>query len=182
MKRFLVSSLALVAGAAFAADGSLSTLKFDPPVAKAGQAVKITVGVDGDSPNFCGLVVHFDDGTESAIKIDGRENKLPLTISKTFAKPGSYSIKAEGRKITTHFPCVGSVEQRLTVEPASGMAASPAANCPEGYKLKGKPGKAGDFTCSAGKGAPKPEKVLDCGNGLEYFQTKTALGCRKEGK
>ncbi len=32
---------------------------------------------------------------------------------------------------------------------------------------------------AAGKGAKKPEKVLDCKDGLEYFQTKSSLGCRK---
>lgn len=181
MKHILVSSLAFLASAAFAQQGALSTLKFDPATPKAGQEVKITVGVDGEPPSFCGLVVHFDDGSESQFKIDGRENKFPLTFGKVFAKAGSYSIKAEGRKVTSHFPCVGTVEQRLTVEAAapSSSASSAGTNCPEGYSLKGKVGKTGDFTCNAGKSAKKPEKILECSDGLEYFQTKTALGCRK---
>lgn len=175
--------------------GPLSSLAFDPPVAKVGQEVKITVGVDGEPPAMCGLVVHFDDGTESRqFKISG-DNKFPYTFGKVFAKPGSFSIKAEGRKIANHYPCVGAAEKRLTVEapppaaaPAgmagmtgmSGAAARPAAPaCPAGYALKGKAGKAGDFTCTAGKEAKKPEKVLDCGDKLEYFQTRTTLGCRK---
>jgi len=182
MKNILVSSLVLFSSVAFGADGALSTLKFDPPVVKAGQEVKITIGVDGEAPSFCGMVVHFDDGTSAEFKIDGRERKLPMTISKVYAKAGSYSVKAEGKKVTTHFPCVGAVEQRLTVEGGATQGAKADAACPEGYVLKGKMGKTGSFTCNAGKGAKKPEKVLECGNGLEYFQTKTSLGCRKEGK
>jgi hypothetical protein len=187
MKRILLCSFALLATAAFAEQGSLATLKFDPASPKAGQEVKITIGADGEAPTFCGLVVRFDDGSESQFKIDSKENKLPLTFVKVFAKAGTYAVKAEGRKITTHLPCLGHVEQRLTVAPANepvaavaGKAAAPA--CPDGYKLKGKVGKKGDFTCTAGKGATKPEKALDCANGLEYFQTRTALGCRKEKK
>lgn len=189
-------ALGLFATPLLAQSGSaLSVLTFDPPVPKAGQEVRITVAIDGEPPSMCGLVVHFDDGTESRqFKMSG-DNKFPFTLGKVFAKPGSFSIKAEGRKVANHFPCVGAVEKRLIVEapppvtaPAgqagmSGMAAmvtpSAAPACPEGYTLKGKPGKAGDFTCTAGKGAKKPEKVLDCGDTLEYFQTKTTLGCRK---
>jgi len=182
MKNILASSLLLFASVAFGADGALSTLKFDPPVAKAGQEVKITIGVDGEPPSFCGMVVHFDDGTSAEFKIDGRERKLPMTISKVYAKAGSYSVKAEGKKVTTHFPCVGAVEQRLTVEGGAMPGAMAGAGCPEGYAMKGKMAKSGAFICAAGKGAKKPEKVMDCANGLEYFQTKTALGCRKAGK
>lgn len=191
MKRALAALLVLASTAVLAQQGGpLSTLKFDPPAPKAGQEVKITVGTDGEPPSMCGLVVHFDDGTESRqFKINGSDNKLPLTFGKVFAKPGSYSIKAEGRKITSHFPCVGVAQQTLKVDavpapaaaaPESKAAAKPAGPaCPEGYALKGKAGKAGDFTCNAGKGAKKPEKVMDCGDKLEYFQTKTTLGCRK---
>lgn len=193
MKRTLATLLVLASAGSLAQQGGpLSTLKFDPAMPRAGQEVKITVGTDGEPPALCGLVVHFDDGTESRqFKINGSDNRLPLTFGKVFAKPGSYSIKAEGRKITSHFPCVGVAQQTLTVEavpaaaaPAPAAAAATAAKpagpaCPEGYALKGKAGKAGDFTCSAGKGAKKPEKVMDCGDRLEYFQTKAALGCRK---
>lgn len=180
MKRILVYSLACFATATFAQQGALSTLKFDPPVPKAGQEVKITVGVDGEPPSFCGLVVYFGDGSDTKYKIDSQENKLPLTISKVYPNPGVYKVKAEGRKVTTHFPCVGVVEQQLTV--TATTSAVKESVCPENYSLKGKIGKAGDFSCAANKGAIKPEKILNCNDGLEYYQTKTSLGCRKARK
>ena len=189
MKTSIATALAMTAGIAFAAPGHLSTLAFDPERPKAGQQVKITVGVDGEAPTNCGLAVSFDDGSDEQIKIDGNKAKFPLTINKTYANPGSYNVKAEGRKITSHFPCVGDVQMRLTVDPSDTAKAAKAApvaaaapNCPDGYKPKGKMGKSGDFTCMAGKGAARPDKVIDCGDKLEYFQTKSTLGCRKEGK
>ena len=186
MKRILGCSIALLAGAAFAQQGALSTLKFDPPNPVAGQEVKITVGTEGQPPTFCGMVVRFGDGNETSIKISSSHQQLPLTLGKVYGKAGTYQVRAEGKKVTSHLPCLGSVEQPLIVaaapSSASGKAVAGGSLCPEGYKLKGKTGKAGDFTCTAGKGAQKPEKMLDCAEGLEYFQSKSSLGCRKEKK
>jgi hypothetical protein len=131
------------------------------------------------------MVVHFDDGSESRnVKIDSQEGKFPVSFSKTFAKPGTYSIKAEGKKITTHFPCTGAATVKLVVEaaPAAAKPAAPAtAMCPDGYKLIGAPGKAGDFTCKGGKNAAAPSKALVCADGLVYFSNdkEKQLGCRK---
>lgn len=184
MKNILGCLLALSVSAAFAQQGALSTLTFDPPTPIAGQEVKITVGTDGEPPTFCGMIVRFGDGSESNVKISSSHEQLPLTLGKVYAKSGSYKIKAEGKKVTSHLPCLGSVEQKLVVAaapaPAAAKGASAAPLCPEGYKLKGNVGKAGDYTCVAGKGAQKPETMMDCADGLEYFQGKSTLGCRKE--
>jgi len=200
MKYRLGLLLGVFSTAVLAADGGIGSVKVEPNPARAGQEVKITIGADGEAPTYCGMVVHFDDGSESRnVKIDGKEGKFPLTITKTYAKAGSYSIKAEGRKITTHFPCTGSATGKLVVEapPAPPPATKPAAAsaaaataakpanaapaCPEGYKMRGKPGKAGDFTCQGGKGAKAPAQGLSCGEGLSYFSNDKAgqLGCRK---
>lgn len=47
--------------------------------------------------------------------------------------------------------------------------------------MSGKPGKAGNFSCKAGKGAAKPKEPPTCAAGLEYFADDKAkqLGCRK---
>lgn len=183
-------SLALIAASsfAFAQSGGIGAVSVSPNPAKAGEEVKITIAASGEAPTFCGMVVHFDDATESRnIKIDSSEAKFPVTISKTFAKPGTYIIRAEGRKITSHFPCTGRTDFKLIVEGKSMPAAAPkaapmqVAECPEGWKMVGKPGKAGNFTCKAGKGAMKPAAALACGAGLEYFANDKAkqLGCRK---
>lgn len=185
MKLQLSLILGLASTLAFAQQSGIGAVKVEPNPAKAGQEVKITVSADGEAPQFCGMVVHFDDGSESRqIKIDGKEGKFPVTIAKTYAKAGSYSIKAEGRKITTHFPCVGNATAKLVVEGAPApapAAAAPAPVCPEGYKMTGKVGKAGDFTCKGGKGAKAPAQPMACGEGLESFSNDKAkqVGCRK---
>lgn len=180
MKSILGIVLAAASGLVLAQSGGIGGLKFDPSPAQAGKEVKITISAEGE-PNFCGMEVHFDDGSESRnIKVDGRETRFPVTIAKTYAKPGTYSIKAEGKKITTHFPCVGKAEAKLVVEGAAAPAKATAPSCPEGWKMMGKPGKAGNFGCKAGKGAMMPKDPLTCGAGLEsYANEKTKqIGCR----
>jgi hypothetical protein len=172
---------------AYAVSGGIDSIKAEPNPAKAGQPVKITVSGDSAESTLCGLLTIFGDGKDERSSVGGKDGPFPKTATYTYAKPGTYTIKAEGRKVGMSFGCPGTAEAKLVVEaapaaaPAKGAAAAGPA-CPEGYKLKGKAGKGGDFTCTAGKDAKKPEKVMDCADGLEYFQTKTALGCRKVGK
>lgn len=167
--------LSLALGSAHA-DG-IGSITVSPATAKAGQEVRITVTAEGDGTQFCGLRIEFGDGENSDIKISSSEKQFPVTVGKTYAKPGSYLIKARGKTVTTHARCPGSAEATVTVAGAASAAAGPT--CPEGYTLQDKAGKAGNFTCTAGKGAKKPEKVMDCGDSLEYFQTKATLGCRQ---
>ena len=169
---------------AFAQQAGIGNIKLDPASAKVGQAVKITVNADGESPTFCGMGLDFGDGDVRDIKVEKENGGLPRTESKTYAKPGAYTVKAFGKKVTSHLPCAGKAEAGLTVEAAGSAPAAKAGgpSCPEGYKMQGKAGKAGDFSCKAGKGAKAPEKVLGCAEGLEYFQSKTAVGCRKAKK
>ncbi len=183
MKYAISFVLAFACTLAFAKSGDIGAVKVEPSPARAGQEVKVTISAEGEAPAFCGMVVHFDDGESRNIKIDSNEAKFPVTIAKTYAKAGTYSIKAEGKKITTHFPCMGAASVLLTVE-AAAAAAKPAAAtaaCPEGYKMSGKAGKAGDFSCKGGKGAVAPAKPLACAEGLEYFANDKSkqLGCRK---
>jgi hypothetical protein len=184
MKYRLSLALAFASTLAFAQQSGIGAVTVDPSPARAGQEVKITISAAGEAPAFCGMVVHFDDGSESRnIKVDGKETKFPVTIAKTYAKPGSYSIKAEGKKITTHLSCVGTATTKLVVaaDPAAAAATPAAAVCPEGYRMIGKVGKAGSFTCKGGKGAIAPAKMPACAEGLEYFANEKSrqLGCRK---
>lgn len=166
---------------AFGQQGGIGAVKVEPAAAKAGQEVRITVSADGESPVFCGMGLDFGDGDVRDIKVEKEKGGLPLTATKTYAKPGSYTIKAFGKKVTTHFPCAGKAEAALTVEAgAAAKTAGPA--CPAGYRMQGKVGKAGDYSCRAGKGAKAPQKSPECAAGLEYFESKTALGCRRAGK
>lgn len=167
---------------AFGQQDGIGSVKIEPASAKVGQEVKITVNADGESPAFCGMALDFGDGDVRDIKVEKEKGGLPLTESKTYAKPGSYTVKAFGKKVTTHLPCGGKAEAGLTVAAAAAPAKAAGPACPEGYRMQGKAGKAGDFSCRAGKGAKAPEKAPECAAGLEYFQSKTALGCRKAKK
>jgi hypothetical protein len=182
---FAVALSLTFAAAAAHADG-ISSVKVEPAAAKAGQEVKITVSAEGDGTQFCGLRIEFGDGSNSDIKIASSEKQFPVTVTKTYSAPGSYTVKARGKTVTTHARCPGTAEAIVTVAAAAakpGTAAAAAGPaCPEGYAMQGRPGKAGNFTCKAGKGAKKPEKVMDCGDKLEYFQTKNTLGCRRSKK
>lgn len=180
----LIFVASLLSAPAIAQQSGIGSVTVNPNPVRAGQPVTITISADGEAPSYCGMVVHFDDGSESRnIKIDSSESLFPVSIAKTYAKAGRYSIKAEGKKITNHFPCVGSAKANLVVEaaPAAAAVPSPAAACPKGYKMMGRVGKARDFSCRGGKGAKAPKAVLTCANGLEYFfNAKTRqLGCRK---
>lgn len=178
-----IRSLALAIGISFAgtaiAAGGIGSVKIEPAAAKAGQEVKVTVAAEGEAPGFCGLAIDFGDGDSRDIKIDSGEAKFPLTIAKTYAKAGNYSVKAYGKKITTHFACSGKAEAALTVAapapaPAATAAAPAAPTCPTGYALKGAVGKAGDYTCKA-----RPLAPTACAAGLEAFAAGDSLGCRK---
>ncbi|MDP2793673.1 MAG: hypothetical protein Q8O25_06280 [Sulfurisoma sp.] len=191
----ITSALLLaVAGPAFAAD-NIEGITLEPNPAKVGQPVKITVTGDATSSVYCGLKIGFGDGTDQRVVV-GDTEPFPKVVSHAYAAAGNYTVRADGTKVDGRFGCTGKLKVPLVVEAlpvaAKPSAAAPAksaapakgaaAACPEGYKLKGKAGKAGDFTCKAGKDAKKPEKIMDCGDKLEYFQTRTALGCRKIGK
>lgn len=181
MKSALGFALAFASTLAQAQSGGIGAIKVEPSPARAGQEVKITISAEGEAPTFCGMEVNFGDGSEKRkVKIGSDHHKFPVTIAKTYDKPGTYTIKADGQKITTHLKCLGKTTTQLVVE-APAAAKPAAAACPQGYKMTGKAGKAGDFTCKGGKGATAPAKPLACADGLEYFVNDKSqqLGCRK---
>lgn len=184
MKNAFCLALSLASTLAIAQQGGIGAVSVNPNPARAGQEVNITISAEGEASTYCGMEVHFDDGSESRnIKIDSSSSKFPVTITKTYAKAGTYSIKAEGKKITNHFPCTGSAKANLVVAaaPSPLPAPTPVAACPEGYKMLGKVGKEGNYSCKGGKGAKAPAVASVCANGLEYFVNAKAmqLGCRK---
>jgi hypothetical protein len=183
MKYALGFAMAFAATLAFAQQSGIGAIKVEPSPARAGQEVRITISAEGDAPVYCGMEVHFGDGSDSRnVKIGSNDLKFPVTITKTYDKPRTYAIKAEGKKVTNHLKCMGKAKTTLVVE-APPAAAKPAAavECPQGYKMTGKAGKAGDFSCKGGKGAKAPAKPLACAEGLEYFANDKSqqLGCRK---
>jgi hypothetical protein len=176
------ASLSLAMSDAHAATGGISGISVEPSPAKVGQPVHITINAEGEAPNRCGLSVEFGDGHSQKIKINGEDAKFPLTLTTSYANPGAYTIKAEGKKITTFFHCMGEATATLVVEGAEKKTTKKAApTCPPGYSLSGKPDRLGAFRCKAGKGAKAPnlaETPLNCPSPLEAYQTKTTVGCQ----
>jgi len=110
---------------------------------------------------------------------------LPLTINKTFSKPGTFKIEALGRKVgKLTFGCEGNASTMVTVAAAgkatttSSAAPMPiAAACPDGWgMISGQKDPSKGFTC-----APKrPAAKLDCGKGMTYFEKNGLIGCKKK--
>jgi hypothetical protein len=171
----------LVSYSAWAENGGIGSVTVTPNPAQAEQAVTITIAAEGEAPSLCGLSVEFGDGTSDKIKINGTDAKFPITLTKTYAHPGTYVVKAEGKKITTHFRCKGEATASLVVQAAAKKtAAAPAvtASCPPGYTMTGKPSRMGAYRCKAGKGAKAPETPIECAAPLTAFQTQTTVGCQ----
>lgn len=169
-------ALSLAANLAFAESGDIGSVTVEPNPAQVGQAVKITIAAEGEAPSLCGLAVEFGDGTSDKIKINGTDAKFPVTLTRTYAHPGTYVVKAEGKKITTHFRCKGEATTNLVVH-AVAKKAMAAPSCPPGYTMTGKPSRAGAYRCKAGKDAKVPEAAVECASPLEAYQTKTTVGC-----
>jgi len=187
MKHKLLTALFSIAFAAFPvlaiAGITIEKITATPSPAKAGQPVQITVDAANATEGVCGVGLKWGDGNrEKAEKVGGGHKTFPLTFQHTYAKPGSYAIKAEGERKDTYLGCLGKAKLIIVVEAAAAAAApTPTkAACPADWAMKGKVAKDGSYTCSPKKkGAPKPEKTLDCPEGTSYFMSNKAIGCEK---
>lgn len=169
-------ALSLAPSTALAASGRIAAVTVSPSPAVAGQPVQVTVTAEGEAPNRCGLRVEFGDGNKQHIKINDTHDHFPVTVTNTFANPGTYTIKAEGKKVTTHFGCMGEATVNLVVEAA--VKKEVTALCPAGYTLTSKPDRLGAYRCKAGKGAKAPDTPINCPSPLVAYQSKTTVGCQ----
>lgn len=169
---------------------TLSGVKLEPALAKAGQPVKITATFDSAGNPNCNLRVEFGDGKTQNFKVN-QEKDVPLVTMHTYAKPGTYKVAVLPRTALPMIKCKGADQSAtLTVEAATPVAsaAEPAANkagapsCPDGWKLDAKSmnKKSGAFTCAAKAGTALPTAKLECPAPLGYFENKSKgqLGCR----
>jgi len=188
MKALLLNGLLALAASLPAAAQTLSAIKLEPPAAKAGEPVKITVDFTAaENPN-CNVRLHFGDGATQDFKINQLKD-VPLVASHTYAKAGDYKVMAEGKTALPMLKCVGKnqvamlkVAAAATAPAAKPAMASAASKCPEGWKLDAKSvnKKTGAFTCSAKAGTAPPAAKLECTAPLGYFENKSKgqLGCR----
>lgn len=185
MKRAVLTALLTIAIPAFASP-AIETVTATPSPAKVGQAVKITIEARDPSDGICGLDVFWGDGNrEKPREMGGPNPGFPISIEHTYSKPGTYTIKANGKRAGNSLGCVGEAKAKLTVVAAAeaattAPAATKAAACPTDWTMKGKAAKDGSYTCTPKKkGAAKPEKAIDCPTGTSYFMSSKALGCEK---
>lgn len=189
MKRKLLIALlavALPAAPALADAPTIETITATPSPAKVGQPVQITIDAKNAAEGMCGLDLNWGDGNrEKPKKVGGNHQPFPLTLQHTYSKPGTYEIKADGKRAETYLGCMGKVKYMITVEGAAAATtagASAKTACPTDWMLKGKIAKDGSYTCTPKtKGAAKPEKAIDCPAGTSYFMGNKALGCEKAG-
>jgi len=135
------------------------------------------------------LHINYGDGDGLDVKVVNRD-QFPRTFTKTYARPGTYTISAEGKKVTTHFGCTGGAKATLVVEaapaaaatapatapaPAAAPGATPAAkaaapSCPVGYQAS-YAAKDGSFQCRQIPDAPTRATRTSCPDGYQVGPT-----------
>lgn len=161
----------------------LGTITASSTSVKVGEPVTITANIDVINANYCGFVVGFGDGTGKDAVSDV-STPVPLVLTKTYGKPGSYHVTLGGRNVQNHPNC-GGAERAVditvtgTAKAAAGKAA--AATCAAPWKLAGKANaKTGAYTCAAKPGTALPAAKPACSGDLSYFENakKGQYGCK----
>ncbi|MBL8376605.1 MAG: hypothetical protein JNM79_01905 [Burkholderiales bacterium] len=186
--------LAALVMSGVAHSGTIRAVKVEPASTQVGAQVKVIV--EGDDEGVCGLRVEYGNGDFDLTKMSQGKDNFPRSFMKVYNKAGTYTIVAKGGRDGSALGCPGEARATVTVAeaPKPAAAAAPAAapaaaakpaapTCPEGYAVNTKSvnSKTGAYTCTAQKGAKKPEKPLACPTGTEYFASPkgSSLGCRK---
>jgi hypothetical protein len=187
IKKAIGLVVGLIVVAMTAGAQTLAGVAVEPAAAKVGEPVTITATFDDASNPNCNARVHFGDGASHDFKINQAKD-VPLVTRRTYAKPGTYTVRVEGKTALPTLKCVGKTKSALVKVaaslPAVGTTASPAdaPACPNGWTLDAKSvdKKTGAFTCSAKAGTALPMSHADCPGALSYFENKTRaqLGCR----
>jgi hypothetical protein len=163
----------------------LGTISATPMSAKVGEPVTITANIDVINSNYCGFVVGFGDGTFQDAVSDVN-TPMPLVVTRTYSKPGTYHVTLGGKNVQSHPNC-GGPERAVDITVTGAAPASqptvlkPAEVCAKGWKLSGKlNAKTGTFTCAAKAGTALPAEKPVCKGDLSYFENvkKGQYGCR----
>jgi len=97
--------------------------------AVAGQPSKLVIHSGADPSKWCGLAMDFGDGEVRELRVKAAPQGFPMAVDKTFNTAGSYNVKVVGKKVTSHWPCVGA-ELRLAVQVAAGSLGPAVATGP----------------------------------------------------
>jgi hypothetical protein len=180
----LLIAAAIVAVSAPLAAQTLQSVKVDPATAKPGEPVTVTASFDISNGLNCNVRFDFGDGASDHQKVN-QEKDANLSVTHSYAKPGTYTVKVEPKTKLPALKCLGKGQQAVVkvVAPApAGAAAAPAPSCPEGWKLNAKSvnKKSGAYTCTAKAGTAAPASHAACPGSLSYFENtkKGQLGCK----
>ncbi len=203
-----VQILAVIAAvwATSASAQTVTDLKVVPTQAKVGEAVQATVGIDVAQTINCGLHIVWGDGAVLESKINQAQD-VPTVASHQYAKPGTYTIVAEPKRVGSVLKCNGKNQKVVVTVAAAPVAAAPVAPaapavaaaapaaapgaaapaqtssdlCPTGWTLSKASVKAnGAFTCKAAPKTKVPKEEIMCLEKLKYFADSKSgqLGCR----
>lgn len=149
--------------------------------------VKFTVTGSADSRDNCGFWIEYGDGDSPDTRIlNSAEGLFPRVMEHSFGRPGTYTVKIKGQRVKTTLGCLGEASTVVNVVAPAGakaadakaaVAAVAAPSCPDGWQVQGRSvdKKSGAFAC----GPKMPEKKVECGKGLSYYETAAVVGCRK---
>ena len=173
--------------------GNISGVKVEPANAVVGAQVKVTV--TGEDEGMCGLRVEYGNGDFDLTKMQAGRDNFPRSFMKSYSKAGTYTVIAKGGRDGSALGCTGETKTTVTIaeapKPVAAAAPAPAAAgapkaapdpvCPDGYNLDKKSvnKKSGTYACRMTEGAKKPEKMLECPDGTEFYMNAKATGCRK---
>ncbi len=176
---------------------TVSSLKVVPTQVKVGEAVQATVGIDVAQTINCGLHIVWGDGAVLESKINQAQD-VPTVASHQYAKPGTYTIVAEPKRVGSVLKCNGKNQKVVVTVAAAAVAAAPAVSvapaapavaaaaptasdapakaqessdlCPKGWTLSKASVKAnGSFTCKAAPKTKVPKEEIMCLEKLKYF-------------
>lgn len=189
MHRHIAIAAAGLALAFVAQSQTLTGVKVAPQPAAPGAPVTITADFDvsGGALN-CNVRIDFGDGTPKRDFKINQTKDVPLVVSHTFAKAGTYRVMVEPKTNLPMLKCTGD-NQYAQVTVAAPAKAAPAAaaapagpKCPDGWKLDAKSvnRKTGAFTCTAKAGSAAPAARPECPGELGYYENlkRGQLGCR----
>ena len=178
MKRIIMVALSAVSIHTMA-NPTIDGIWAKPSIATAGEPVSVTFKGTDSETGICAFSVNWGDGSPQVQTKTGRPHRIfPITYQHTYAKPGTYTISAYGKRSGTYLKCLGKAAYKLKVEDAT-TAAQRNQKCPSDWRISSKTVD-GTFTClPARKGAAKPAKPIACPTGTSYFVNNRALGCER---
>lgn len=199
MKKLFPAAVAALMGMSVAG-GAIAAAKIEkieapsPTVTMEGgkATVKFTLSGSSDDRDNCGFWVDYGDGQNPDTRILSKsDGLLPRVMEHSFNKSGSFTVKVKGQRVKMALGCNGEASAVINVVAPAGAAAAAkgapaakavaaapaAASCPDGWMVQAKSvdKKTGAFAC----GPKMPEKKMECGAGLAYYESAGAVGCRK---